>query len=659
MISLPEALPITLVLAVLVSVFLSLERQAPIAQVRLWAYAWALTFLHFFARAMEGQGGFVQRAITPIDFQSLELAALVFLSSLIFEANERTKRITFLITVGMPFAVQATLIGLNIGSPKLWAALLVPAILAAISFLFFSPRHRRFHHTAGALSIAAVGLWAVRAQAHDDAWTSIALLLAISFGLCGLYFRKLFQRSSLGVVTTTVGFMAWGAEYPLEELIHHMAPRLQPNLDFWNVPRILVALGMVLTLLEEKTRVLEEASLRAQAESTLLQRLSQITSRLLAGNDPGALCGEVVTAITEASSFRHAALFLLGEDRKFYLAGLSGFASQEAETLEIHSSSYAMEAMKRRRKQVGPAGKSSRLSDTTDLTLIPMVSWRGSDVGCLYVADSRRPGGPDSREMFNLEVFASDLAVTFENVRLHQQLARSEKLAGLGQLVAGVAHELNNPLTGIIGFTDLLSEEVREPSPRNRIEKLGNEARRMKRILDGLLRFGRQNSSAQRSTPLEPVLRDVVQLREYHLRTHSISLDMQLEPLLAPVGISEDELKQLLLNVLNNAIDAVEESAKREIRIRACSDTGRAVIRFEDSGPGFSDMGRAFDPFYTTKPVGKGTGLGLSICYGIMQECNGEITIGNLNPYGASVTIDLPFAVPQSAIAQPASAIWW
>ena len=659
MISFPEALPITLVLAVLVSVFMSLERQAPIARVRLWAYAWALTFLHFFARAIEGQGGFVQQIISPIDSVSLELAALVFLASLIFEAHERRKRIAFVVTLGLPFGLQALLIGLNVGTTKLWAAVLIPAVLGTVSFLLLSPAHRRFRHIAGAISIAGAGLWAVHAQARGDAWTSISLLLAVSFGLCGIYFRKLYHRSSLGVVTTTVGFTVWGAEYPLGVIIHDWASKWQPNLDFWNVPRILVALGMVLTLLEEKTRVLEEASARAQAESLLLQRLSQITSRLLAGNDPGALCGEVVTAITEASSFQHAALFLLGEDRKFYLAGLSGFTSQEAETLEVHSSSYAMEAMKRRREQAGPAGKSFRMSDTSDLTLIPMISWRGSDVGCLYVAGSRRPEGPDAREMFNLEVFASDLAVTFENVRLHQQLARSEKLAGLGQLVAGVAHELNNPLTGIIGYTDLLTEEVRDANPRKRIEKLGNEARRMKRILDGLLRFGRQNSSAQRSTPLEPVLRDVIQLREYHLRAHGISLDMQLEPLLAPLGISEDELKQLLLNILNNAIDAVEESAKREIRIRASSDSGRAIVRFEDTGPGFTDMARAFDPFYTTKPVGKGTGLGLSICYGIMQECNGEITIGNLTPYGACITIDLPFAVAQPAIAQPASAIWW
>lgn len=660
MISLPDALPITLVLAVLVSVFLSLERQAPLPRVHLWAYAWALTFLHFFARALESQGGIVQKIITPVDFATLELSGLVFLSSLVLEPGDRRKRIGFLALLGVPAVIHAFAVGLNLGSPLVRTALLVPIVLGAIAFLLYAPRRRQFHHTAGAAALACLGVWVLRAQALGDAWSAVASILAITFCLCGVYFRKLYRRASLGVVTTTVGFFMWGAEYPLGVLIHRLLTELQVNLDFWNVPRILVALGMVLTLLEEKTRVLEDARTRAQAESLLLQRLSQITSRLLAGNEPGALCGEVVSAITEASSFRRAALFLLGEDRKFYLAGLCGFTTQEAETLETHSSSYAIEAMKQQRAQeAGAREKSFRMSETGDLILIPMVSWRGSYVGCLYVADSREPGGSDSREMVNLEVFASDLAVTFENVRLHQQLVRSEKLAGLGQLVAGVAHELNNPLTGIIGYTDLLAEEVREPNPRKRIEKLGNEARRMKRILDGLLRFGRQNNSATRSTALEPVLRDVVQLREYHLRAHGISLDMQLEPMLAPLGISEDELKQLLLNILNNAIDAVEESAKREIRIRASNQSGRAIIRFEDTGPGFADLARAFDPFYTTKAVGKGTGLGLSICYGIVQECNGEITLANQNPYGASIIIDLPFAVSQPALAEPASAIWW
>jgi two-component system, NtrC family, sensor kinase len=232
--------------------------------------------------------------------------------------------------------------------------------------------------------------------------------------------------------------------------------------------------------------------------------------------------------------------------------------------------------------------------------------------------------------------------VTIENARLHHQLVRSEKLAALGQLVAGVAHELNNPLTGIMGYSELLAEEVEGEKLGKRVAKLGNEARRMKRIVDGLLRFARQNNPAARAAEFEAALQDVVQLREYHLRKFSIALEVNVDPGLPRIAIGEDELKQVLLNILNNAIDAVEDSAERVIRISARHHAGRVSISFEDSGPGFSDTNRAFDPFYTTKPVGKGTGLGLSICYGIVQECGGEIHISNNQRYGANVVLEFP-----------------
>src|SRR5208282_204 len=164
-------------------------------------------------------------------------------------------------------------------------------------------------------------------------------------------------------------------------------------------------------------------------------------------------------------------------------------------------------------------------------------------------------------------------------------------------------------------------------------------------------------NSATRATALGTVLHDVIQLREYHLRKLGIELDVKIDDSLSPIAIGEDELKHVLLNILNNAIDAVEDSAERTIRIRASGNCGRATIQFEDSGPGFTDLSRAFDPFYTTKAVGKGTGLGLSICYGIVQECGGEITIGNRQPYGACVVLDLPVYVAQPPSTEPLSAV--
>ncbi|MGB7226670.1 MAG: ATP-binding protein, partial [Candidatus Acidiferrales bacterium] len=139
-------------------------------------------------------------------------------------------------------------------------------------------------------------------------------------------------------------------------------------------------------------------------------------------------------------------------------------------------------------------------------------------------------------------------------------------------------------------------------------------------------------------------LHDALQLREFHLRKLAINVRTEIEPALPSMAISEDELKQILLNLLNNSIDALEESRERMIRIQAQRHGNRVVFAFEDNGPGFSDLNRAFDPFYTTKPVGKGTGLGLSICYGIVRECGGDIHLTNRKPYGASIKIEIPAA---------------
>jgi two-component system NtrC family sensor kinase len=168
------------------------------------------------------------------------------------------------------------------------------------------------------------------------------------------------------------------------------------------------------------------------------------------------------------------------------------------------------------------------------------------------------------------------------------------------------------------------------------------EAQRMKRIIENLLRFARQNNLEKKSANLEVLLQDVLGLREYHLRNNDIEVQVQIEPHLPHVALDEDQFKQILLNLLNNSIDALEGHPGSRIRIEASCNNGVVNLRFDDNGPGFGDVNRVFDPFYTTKPVGKGTGLGLSICYGIVKEHGGEIHAENLEPNGARVALKLP-----------------
>jgi signal transduction histidine kinase len=659
-----DKLPTILVLFVLVGIFLSLRKHAPSVQIRLWTYAWALIFLHFFIQAFETHSGTIESILESIDIGALELSGVVFVVSMTLAVEDRKNRLTMLALLGIPTAFHAIAAVFDWHIYGLMALALGTIFFGGAAFALRSlPRVKPY-----AVGIAAIlfvtGIWAIRDQLHGSADLGINAILTLTFGLCGILYWKRFPRRSPGVITVTGGFITWGAVFPAGALLARFAPTLQVNPELWNVPKFFVAFGMILALIEEKSSVIECANQRERASNKLLLQLSQITSRLLAGSEPADLCGEITAAVTGATSFPRAALFLARDDRSLRLGGCTGFSPAEKSRFEERCKAWTIEKVKDLCKQGTQLGNNSFLIRSVDEemnsrgpaeheVLIPLISWRGSHLGCLCLGaapSSDNVAGNENAEIMKLEVLASDLAVTIENSRLHHQLVRSEKLAALGQLVAGVAHELNNPLTGILGYADLLSEEVEGQKAAKRVEKLGAEARRMKRIVDGLLRFARQNNPAARAADFEAALHDVIQLREFHIRKLGIRMDLHLEPQLPRISIGEDELKQVLLNILNNAIDAVEESAQRSISITATRHGDRVFIRFDDSGPGFSDLNRAFDPFFTTKPVGKGTGLGLSICYGIIQEAGGEIVLSNRQPFGASISLEFPATVVEPAV---------
>jgi two-component system, NtrC family, sensor kinase len=651
--ALVDKLPTILVLAVLVGIFLSLRKHTSSGRVRLWTYAWALIFIHFFVQAFETHTGVIEKIFESVDLAALELSGVAFVISLTKAGEDRLRRLFLLAVLAVPTAFHAFAISFDWHAWGALAASLAVMALGSAGYALFERPERDMLDFAVAAMLLAAGAWAIKSQLHGGADFAVNAILTLSFGICGPLYWKLYRRRSPGVIVVAAGFLAWGAVFPLATALDHAMPKSQLNAEIWNVPKFFVAFGMVLALIEEKSRIIEMAHERERGENRLLSRLSQISSRLLAGKDPAALCQEIATAITEATSFPRAALFLVSEGSSLHFVGSSGLAAAELAVLQQRTSAWKTGTVKELCAGGTRLGNNSSLiSGADNEILIPLVSWRGSHLGCLWLKATGSSSATENSEILKLEMLASDLAVTIENSRLHHRLVRSEKLAALGQLVAGVAHELNNPLTGIMGYTELLTDELQTEGSIKRAQKLSNEARRMKRIVDGLLRFARQGNPAERSTHVETALRDVVQLREYHLRKLGIDIRIEVEPSLPTVAIGEDELKQVLLNILNNAVDAVEDSANREIRVSAWRPNGRVVVQFEDSGPGFSDINRAFDPFYTTKPVGKGTGLGLSICYGIAQECGGEITLANKQPYGARVYLELP--VIESAMTLPA-----
>jgi len=228
---------------------------------------------------------------------------------------------------------------------------------------------------------------------------------------------------------------------------------------------------------------------------------------------------------------------------------------------------------------------------------------------------------------------------------LRDKLVHAEKMAAVGQLVSGVAHEVNNPLTAILGFADLLMESPDLPdTARKDLRVILQEAQRTKQIVQNLLSFARQMPPQRNPLQLNSILRRTIQLRSYDFNSHGVEVIEHLDEGLPDVIGDAHQLQQVFLNILNNAYDAVREVG-RPARIEIMSTkSGEAVeVSFSDNGNGISHPDRIFDPFFTTKEVGKGTGLGLSICYGIVKEHGGEILChNNIGGKGATFIVRLP-----------------
>ncbi len=296
------------------------------------------------------------------------------------------------------------------------------------------------------------------------------------------------------------------------------------------------------------------------------------------------------------------------------------------------------------REALADVGRGQQV-DNFDLPLV-----RGDGVSAQFSVNLSPISGEDGR-VSSIVVVMTDVT---DSAMLRSKLMHAEKMAAVGKLVAGVAHEVNNPLTAILGFTDLLMENSELPeSARRDLRVILQEAQRTKQIVQNLLSFARQVPPQRQAVQLNSILQRTVHLRSYDFISHGIDVVEHLDESLPPVVGDSHQLQQVFLNILNNAYDAVRESASpshpARIEIRSAHTSAFVEISFSDNGVGIADPDRIFDPFFTTKDVGKGTGLGLSICYGIVHEHGGEIVChNNQDSEGATFIVRLPVAVEAS-----------
>lgn len=261
-----------------------------------------------------------------------------------------------------------------------------------------------------------------------------------------------------------------------------------------------------------------------------------------------------------------------------------------------------------------------------------------------------------------LEALAARLGTTMENEMLSERLLRGEKLAGLGQLAGGVAHALNNPLTAVLGYAELMAETSGDTRVQEDAKTILAQAMKMRETVERLVEFWRPATAADETVDATGLIRDLAASCQERLAKRGVKLEVvaQAESGQSPaVRGCRERLKQMMEQLLNNAAQAIMEAKAKEqegevdehsIRISVSHDEKTLYAIVSDTGTGFEEPGRAFDPFYTTKDPVEGAGMGLSICYGIVREHGGEIAAFNLHPRGAAVVVELPLGV---AVTEP------
>jgi signal transduction histidine kinase/CheY-like chemotaxis protein len=295
---------------------------------------------------------------------------------------------------------------------------------------------------------------------------------------------------------------------------------------------------------------------------------------------------------------------------------------------------------------------------------------RGAVVGALEIGDIRgRVFTPD--EVHLAQAFADRAVLSSENARLYaelearlrqletsqEQLLQAGKLAALGQLVSGVAHEINNPLTVISGYAQMLSRRLSDRALQQQAEKILDAATRAAKIVQNLQTFGRPRPREVSWIDPRDVITRALALREDGLRFQGIELIREIPASVPAVRGDAAQLEQVILNLVLNAEQALVGSPAPRITVRLRAVDRWLRVSVTDTGPGIAPdvLPRIFEPFFTTKPVGQGTGLGLSICYSIAQSHNGRLVAESLPGYGATFVLDLPADLDEPIVTEVAA----
>ncbi len=390
-------------------------------------------------------------------------------------------------------------------------------------------------------------------------------------------------------------------------------------------------------------RVTRELVLRKRLQEALLVFSRAVSARL----DVGAALEALSREINALFGAERTSIWL--HDRRTHTLSLAASSDprQDAshETIPTADDNPIARGLRQEGVQITGSGAARML-------VAPLRGWRRA-LGTLVIDGRARE--VDKEQLIELSMdLARQLSIAIESVvvldeliRQQARLVQSEKLASLGQFVAGIAHEMNNPLQSVLGHLELMMESKEHASHATELRRLFNDADRAAKIVSNLLVFGGSQRTARRPVNVVQLIDRVVSIRSSALPKTNVEILRTGEAAVPDVLGDEDLLQQALLNVVINGEQAASGTERNgKVTVGASAANGRVVITVDDAGPGIPPdvLPKIFDPFFTTKDVGKGTGLGLAIVYGIVQEHGGTIQAGPAPGGGARFTIDLPAA---------------
>ena len=392
----------------------------------------------------------------------------------------------------------------------------------------------------------------------------------------------------------------------------------------------------------------------------------------------------VCRAVTERSIFSRVAVMLRDADGRFACVGRAGIDDLTLEALEAWGQN--VQAEERGGKEQAGARNGDRsfsisLGDWRDFdaevgswatsgrkerrrnrrgVVVPFRNGAGAGnagkiSGAIIVCtdgagfDELVVGEGLTRALGPIEALAGRIAATLENEAMAERLLRAEKLAGLGQLAGGVAHALNNPLTAVLGFAELIAEGAADARVRDDAAMIVGEALKMKQTIGRLIELWRPTTARDEQVDVAAMLQDLETACAEKLRGRNLRLELMVPEDVPRLRGGSSRLREMMEHLLNNAAQAIagyrpleDGEGEHSIRVTVSFDDRALHLIVSDTGPGFATPGRVFDPFYTTGEPDAAAGMGLSICYGIAREHGGTISAFNLHPHGAAVVVELP-----------------